>query len=83
MNQALLLIGHPWELQLCNEVFESGQLAPPLAGGGLLHSLDLVSLPPPQVVLHVDQAVHGPHWPSNEKGYPAFSSIISLSSWSN
>ena len=42
MNQNLLLKGHAWVLQFCDDVLESLQLAPPLVGGGWLHSLDFV-----------------------------------------
>ena len=40
------------------------QYDPPLEGAGLLHSLSLIEVPSPQVLVQVDHELHSPHWPS-------------------
>ena len=44
--------GHPAWLQSCHITLSPTQSAPPPSGAGLLHSLDLLCLPPPQVAEH-------------------------------
>ena len=53
-------------LQFCRRVALPEQSAPPLEGGGLLHSRCLVRVPPPQVREHEDQLLKRPHCPSTE-----------------
>ena len=62
--QQYLPIGHVWLLHICVSDLGSSQSAPPLVGGGLLHSLLLVWVPPAQLALHVVHINHGPQFPS-------------------
>ena len=58
------LPGQAFFLQPRLRVVRPTQSAPPLEGGGLLHSRCLVRMPPPQVFEQEDQLPKGPHRPS-------------------
>ena len=58
------VVGHWLVLQLLVSTEFPTQGFPPLDGDGLLHDLDLLCWPPPQLLSHADQAENAPHPPS-------------------
>ena len=62
-------IGHRSSLHVIMDpsLANPGQSAPPNLGGGLLHCLVLICLPPPQLTLQVKE-LQGPHSPSTGQG---------------
>lgn len=58
------LPGHGWSLHCCSSTPGPAHGAPLSLGGGSLHSLILLFIPPSQVELHSDHPSHGPQLPS-------------------
>ena len=63
MNLLEFEVGHVSELQVWDSEAPPAQLAPPLAGAGLLHRRERVCAPPLQVLLQAPHAVHAPQFP--------------------